>query len=437
MDNIFWSIIAALAISIDWVVLKIVLDEINQKKSKKSILYIQLIIAIFIIFYLSDIGITPNIRLLIGLVISFLFTMLNYDIGKLKAFLINLLYWLILIGIDAIGVSIITIINSLGEVNIILENNITRLELIIFAKSVLILIIPILKLYKLNLQIETREIVYITIPLLANMVSIVAIFGFIFRDNSIEFGESLIVLVISIILALSNISLILIIIRIIKDNKLRAENDIIKEKMNMQYNYYLSLRESQNKVKKLYHDINNHITCIKNISNGQKIVEEYVEEIDRELDDYKNVFNSGNMILDVILNEKKSICDKNNIEFITDVKFINCEFIDMIDVCSIFSNILDNAIEACLKIDDENIHRFIKIRTAIVKQFMVIKCKNSKINDVLFKDGKIITDKKDSFKHGLGLNSIKNSVEKYDGNVKVDIEEDYFSIIIYIPLRLK
>lgn len=259
MDNIFWSIIAALAISIDWVVLKIVLDEINQKKSKKTILYIQLIIAIFIIFYLSDIGITPNIRLLIGLVISFLFTMLNYDIGKLKAFLINLLYWLILIGIDAIGVSIITIINSLGEVNIILENNITRLELIIFAKSVLILIIPILKLYKLNLQIETREIVYITIPLLANMVSIVAIFGFIFRDNSIEFGESLIVLVISIILSLSNISLILIIIRIIKDNKLRAENDIIKEKMNMQYNYYLSLRESQNKVKKLYHDINNHI----------------------------------------------------------------------------------------------------------------------------------------------------------------------------------
>lgn len=435
MDNIFWSIIIILSISIDWIVLKIFLDELSLRKSRKSIIYIELIAAIFIIFFLSENEIDPNFRLLIGICISFLFSIFNYDIGKLKGVLINLLYWLILIGIDAIGISIITITNSLGEVSVLLENNLVRLELIIFAKSILILIIPILKLYKLNLEINIRESIYITIPIVANMVSIIAIFGFIFKDNSIEFKESLIVLMISIILALSNLSLILIMIRIIKDNNLRVENKIVKEKMDMQYQYYLSLRDSQDKVRKLYHDINNHIACIKNISNEQKNVDIYVDEINRELKSYKNVFDTGNMILDVILNDKKSICDKENIEFMTDVKLLNCEFIDMIDVCSIFSNILDNAIEACLKINDKNMHKFIKIRSTIVKQFIVIKCKNSKNNNVVLKKGKILTDKKDTFKHGIGLSSVKNSVEKYDGNVKIDIDEDCFSITIYIPLR--
>lgn len=435
MDNIFWSIITILSISIDWIVLKIFLDELTSKKSKKSIIYIDIILAIFIIFFLKESGSNPNIRLLVGLVISFLFTIFNYNIGKMKGILINILYWLILIGIDAIGISIITITNSLNEINILLDNNLVRLELIIFTKSILLLIVPILKLYKLNLELNIRESIYITLPIFANMVSIIAIFGFIFKDNSIEFKESLIILTISIILVLSNLSLILIIIRIINDNKLRAENEIVKEKMDMQYQYYLTIKDSQEKIRKLYHDINNHIACIKNISEEQKNVDMYVDEINRELKSYQTLFDTGNMILDVILNEKKSICDKEDIEFIADVKLINCEFIDMIDVCSIFSNILDNAIEACLKIDDENIHRFIKIRSSIVKNFIVIKCENSKTNNILLKNGEILTDKKDTFKHGIGLNSIKNSVEKYDGNVKIDIEEEAFSITIYIPLR--
>lgn len=437
MDNIFWSMITILSISIDWIVLKIFLDELSLRKSRKSIVYIELIAAIFIIFFLSENEINPNIRLLVGICISFLFSIFNYNIGKLKGFLINLLYWLILIGIDAIGISIIMITNSLGEVSVLLENSLVRLELIIFAKSILMLIIPILKLHKLNLELNIKESIYIAIPMFANMIIIIAIFGFVFKNNNVEFEESLIVLAISIILSLSNLSLVLMMIRIVKDNKLRVENEIVKENMDMQYQYYLTLIDSQDKVKKLYHDINNHIACIKNISEEQKNVDIYVDEINRDLKSYKNVFDTGNMILDVILNEKKSICDKENIEFITDVKLLNCEFIDMIDICSIFSNILDNAIEACLKIEDKSINKFIKIRSAIVKQFIVIKCKNSKINNVVLKNGKILTDKNDTFKHGIGLSSVKNSVEKYDGNVKIDIDEDYFSITIYIPLKQK
>ena len=120
----------------------------------------------------------------------------------------------------------------------------------------------------------------------------------------------------------------------------------------MQYKYYLNLQESQNKIKKLYHDINNHLVCVKSIYESKEVGDKYIEGISEELKAYENIFNTQNMILDIILNEKKNICNDKNIDLYCNMNFSKCDFIDMIDVCSIFSNILDNSIEACEKISD-------------------------------------------------------------------------------------
>lgn len=437
MNNVFWLIVTSLSIIIEWTVLKVVLDELSSIKRKKSIVYLTLLISIIIISYLTINKFNPNVKLSIGIAITFIFYTSNYEVSKLKGFLISLLYWLILVGFDAIGVSFVTLINSLGNINKLLENNILRLELIILTKLLLISLIPVIKARKIKLQINKRECIYITIPLLANIISITSIFAFIFKDKEIDVNEIVTILIISIILVLSNISLVFIISRIIKDNKLRLENKIIKEKMDIQYQYYLNLEESQSRTRKLYHDMNNHIICIKNICKLDERADKYIDEITTQLRDCNIVFNTGNVILDVILNEKKSICNKYDIEFLVDVKFSECDFIDMADVCSIFSNMIDNAIEACIKINDKNISKSIKLRGTIVNQFAVIKCKNTKINDIVIKKDKIITDKIDSVTHGIGINSIKNSVEKYDGNVEIDISDNDFLMTIYIPLILK
>ena len=71
----------------------------------------------------------------------------------------------------------------------------------------------------------------------------------------------------------SSFLLLMIVFKTIKDIKEKSEEDLLKEKIDMQYKYYLNLQESQNKVKKIYHDINNHIFCIKNLSyNKQKVL---------------------------------------------------------------------------------------------------------------------------------------------------------------------
>ncbi len=179
--------------------------------------------------------------------------------------------------------------------------------------------------------------------------------------------------------------------------------------------------------------MNNHIICIKKLYDSNDSANSYIENLENELNCCKYEISTENMILDIIINEKRNICNINNIDFQVDINFSKCAFIDMIDICTIFSNMIDNAIEACTKLDNKN-NRFIRIKGNMVNKIFVVKCENSKINQIKLRADKIITDKSDSFSHGLGIKSIKSSVQKYDGEVSIDFSEDKFIIQIYIPL---
>ncbi len=227
-----------------------------------------------------------------------------------------------------------------------------------------------------------------------------------------------------------NIFLVIIINNLIKGMRVKSELESINNKLSMQYNYYLNIEESHMKVRKLYHDIKNHLICIKKIENED--VDNYIKDINEELKDFESSFNTGNRILDIILNEKSIDCRKCNIKFSCDISLRRCEFIQMIDVSSVFSNILDNAIEACEKVAQD---RYIKLRGVTVKSYFIITCENSKSNKLKFKNSNLITSKEDKFFHGIGLQSIRASIKKYDGELEVIDGDDNFILNIYIPLQ--
>ncbi|GAA0702439.1 ATP-binding protein [Paraclostridium ghonii] len=231
----------------------------------------------------------------------------------------------------------------------------------------------------------------------------------------------------------SSTLLLMIVFKTIKDIKEKSEENLLKEKIDMQYKYYLNLQESQNKVKRLYHDMNNHMLCINSMSADKEDINKYIDNIRKDLKEFKEIYNTGNMILDIILNEKQNICNENNIDLICDINFSKCDFIEMNDVCSVFSNILDNAIEACNKLSRDE--KYIKLRGTVVKSHYVIVCENSKINKLQIKNNNIITTKKDKFIHGIGLKSVKSSLKKYDGELEIQDFKNKFLLQIYIPLN--
>jgi signal transduction histidine kinase len=237
------------------------------------------------------------------------------------------------------------------------------------------------------------------------------------------------------LLLIINILLISIFLSSIKSEKEKVKVEFVNEKLDMQYKYYLMVKDSQEKMRQVYHDMNNHMENIKSLKNSSEDVSKYINNIEDEVKSTKNIYNTGNVLLDIILYEKSKVCMENNIDFNVGIDFHKCDFIEMIDISSIFSNLIDNAIEACNKIDDDNIEKYITIKGTFVKGYYVIRCENSKTNKVIIKNNKIFTSKKDKFLHGIGLDSIKSSIKKYNGELKIKGSESKFIATIHIPVE--
>lgn len=262
-------------------------------------------------------------------------------------------------------------------------------------------------------------------------------------NNNIEYNNilymskisSFIEYVFPYILGITNIILIFIVANSIKSEKEKVKLELVNEKLDMQYKYYLMAKESQEKMKKVYHDMNNHMENIKRLKDNSEYVNKYINNIEDEVKNVKNIYNTGNLLLDIILYEKSKVCMESNIDFEVGRDFSKCEFIEMIDITSIFSNLIDNAIEACNNINDKDINKYITIKSTFIKGYYVIRCENSKMNKVIVKNNKIFTTKKDKFFHGLGLENIKSSVKKYYGELKIKNDDYKFIASIYIPIE--
>ena len=431
-NQIFWYIVNFIATTIEELVLVRMFDIYSKRKRQNLTIYLLLLIPIMTVQIFDFYGVDSNIKLLIVLIIDFIYCMYCYDSKIIKTILISGLYWMISMGIDLLAFSAVNAFNLNSNATDIMNSTLYRLELIIFSKIMLMASVVILRKLNLKAGLNIKQYISILIPIVANILFIVVIWSFVYKYIPNNIHINYIVLILSVLLIFSNISILTIINNIIKENQLKIENEKIREKIDMQYNYYLNLKKEQEKIAKFRHDIKNHLLCIKNSATTEES-NKYIEKINLEINQNVVDFNTGNAILDVIFYEKSIICIDKKIKYKFDVDYSRCEFIDVIDTCSIFSNLLDNAIEACDKINQGK--RFIDLKGNVNNGFFVIKCENMKINDILYRDGKIITDKEDKKLHGIGLKSIRESFEKYGGDINIEILDNKFIFKGFIPIK--
>ncbi|CEN21860.1 ATP-binding protein [Paraclostridium sordellii] len=464
MLNFMHELLVVLSVLTPFIILKGILTFKKEGKENKKIAFYILLLLIYIIAL--TIGYDPdinNINYLFDAIICItwgIYYNYFYKIGYIQYiilfYLFNIYYDLLSDVVYRILFIIITSysISSQGALSV---SNFEFQKICIYS-YVLIIIIYVILINIINrlqlLSIEKRNYIYLTIALMVNGINIIGRYTLghynigsntsinkffnelrmtvpVLHEEWAYFDQSVIP---KLVLA-STIIIILLFRKTIKENKLNSQNELMQNKLDMQYAHYLSIQESHMKVKKLYHDINNHICCIDNLKNNNKEVNEYVNNLKDEIKEFKSIYNTGNMILDIIINEKSTLCTKKGIKFICDINFSKVNFIRPIDVSSIFTNILDNAIEACDKIHDENINKYIMIKGTIIKSFFILKCENSKVNSITINKNRLLTDKMDKFMHGIGTQSVKSSLQKYNGELLFEDKKDKFILTIYIPLN--
>ncbi|MCC0627710.1 MULTISPECIES: ATP-binding protein [unclassified Clostridioides] len=433
-SSLFWNIFIMISFMIEWFFCKKMLDYTSEQKvSNRKINFYMVGIIIFAnIIYFFDVS--PNIRVIISGIITVVFYKTSYDVRFAKSILISLIYWMLLIATDALSISFTVWLNSIDDMSKMATGDIYRIESIVSGKILLILALFLYKTLKikLNIEINKKTLSYIAIPIVANISSFFIIFKYMFNPEPGNVMHNCQFVAISIILLTSSIILILIAKKLQQYNTLVVENNMIKNILKCENEYYEDMESKYLKTRLLSHDMKNHILCISAMVKKGIDVTSYLNNLQVEIQSNDLLFSTGNFILDTILSEKKEICDKNKIELKVGINFGCCEAIELIDVCHIFSNILDNAIEACNKIDDGN--RVICVKGDVIQNFYLIRVENTKVNQIITKNGDILTDKKGSV-HGFGIKSIKNSVNKYGGNVVIEYDDKKFVVKIAIPLR--
>ena len=110
---------------------------------------------------------------------------------------------------------------------------------------------------------------------------------------------------------------------------------------------------------------------------------------------------------------------------------------DIMDICTILGNALDNAIECEKKIQEKE-KRLIDVAIFSKKDFLIMRFENYFDGELKFSEGNLKTTKtKRSELHGYGIKSIKHAVKKYGGAVNINVEENWFELKVLIPIPSK
>ena len=207
-----------------------------------------------------------------------------------------------------------------------------------------------------------------------------------------------------------------------------------EEQIEAQALHYSELSRSNLEVRKFRHDLKNiKIGVGKLINEGR-----YNEALTMlELaDDSKSsllAFDTGNSIVDALLADKQKKAAPTNIK-IDFEGAVPEENIPATELCVLFGNTIDNAIEACRSLDN-NADKVIKVECKCNSGFMFINMSNPVDKPIAIKNNTIKTTKADQSLHGFGLYSLDKVVKKHNGEMKLSCDDNVFNLDLSLCLK--
>lgn len=196
--------------------------------------------------------------------------------------------------------------------------------------------------------------------------------------------------------------------------------------------YYDEINRRYLEGRKIRHDINNHLLAINTLIETGNVeqAKRYISEVSEQLDLVAMPVKTGRDVLDALLLKKTEQATEKGAQIVFEINaaFHDCTIADY-DLCTIFGNILDNAIEAVNAGD--------KILVSIDKQhdMFYISCENTFYGELKRKGDKILSTKKEFGSHGFGLTRIRDTAKYYGGDVSITTENGVFRIEILMNIK--
>ncbi|MFT3952569.1 MAG: GHKL domain-containing protein [Oscillospiraceae bacterium] len=202
---------------------------------------------------------------------------------------------------------------------------------------------------------------------------------------------------------------------------------LLEKQVREQVARYQEQLRADEELKRFRHDYRNHMECIGSLvhSGATADAQDYIARLAEKMSFDTNRFDTGNPLVNAILGEKERLASANHIAFSASGFFH--PLFSVTDTCIILGNALDNALEACGKLDK---YRFISVDINVHKPYQMIVIKNSagEVTD-------LSTTKSDRENHGFGLSNIARAVKDHDGTMLTECENGVFTLSVTVKVE--
>lgn len=298
-----------------------------------------------------------------------------------------------------------------------------------------ILVLLLAQIFKQVLTKDTTKLskgVYASLILLplSTLLIILVTTQLMHENNNIYFAILMIVAIICMLAV--NIILIYFAERNIKQVMAEAKNQIYAEKFSQQAKYYDGLIAKYRVDNKKLHDIDNRILVLRSmIGSHESYAEDELKKVDDIIKESKGIGFTGIASLDAILNNTLDRIKGSSIAFNKHIFIQELDDIIEMDFCILLGNLLDNAVEECLRLEGvERENAFINCEVKQIDNYINILVENTKRTV----DDAVKTSKPDKLRHGYGTDIVQEIAYKYSGNVNIEKETAKYSVMVLLEL---
>lgn len=360
----------------------------------------------------------------IAVIAIIMFSLYRTGIGQI--IFSSICYYGMLIAVDSGLVVILQYVLN-RDLDEIMGNGLMATVLGVLCKSVLFLIIVII-----NRRFSRRE----DYDVLADSEWIRFLFFPVFTVSAILLflvdGENSArsMLLISFGLLAANFILFYLIKDFVRREKENRQLCLMQERSRNQLELYESMKNTYQEQRTRVHEFKNHVDCIQGLllEGQEEKVLAYVAGLNENMESHMNYFNTANPIINAVVNQKYRQAREKEIALVMVLDNLADVRMQEEDLVILLANLLNNAIEACEHLDEEQ--RLIKFKFVQKLGRTVISIKNPVEKPIKIINNQIKTIKKNKQEHGIGMQNIKNIVEKYKGEGVCTSHDGYFSYTI-------
>lgn len=257
---------------------------------------------------------------------------------------------------------------------------------------------------------------------------VVSVIGFL--DVSIRLENYRLIFQFAVILVIIGIfvQLAAVISLFMQRNVYKEKKQLTERYLNEQRNYYEYLEEREKETKKFRHDLRSHMELISNLAKKREYeeIDKYLEKMHIKIDTFGNIITVQNGIVDAIINQYYAKAQQSGITMEVKGRFPEECAIDAYDLCTIFSNILSNALEAAVETEEKTI----SLECRYNDKNIIVVVKNSYNQEHLNGTTQWKTRKENTDYHGYGLENMRECVEKYNGVFDIETKDNMFTLTI-------